>query len=670
MADIQSKILGKYGVDISQENLLKLYKIENADISPQELESKIQDAHKRWNTSINGANEKIAKRDQARLDQADKLEAILRDARLLRELDSYYNGAPGETSPTADPEALAFAREYFQIVGTTKKIKKSDVEFFFKYYQSQRKNKKAILEMLSKELRVTGLGKDAGYGADEDTFEGKKKNDNSPLIVSLFQEATVLKIRRAVEKYEESAASEELCQHYPALKDGMYAFLDLDGVQTSGQFSYKMSEMGKEVYALRQEKGTEYVPLVDFFNILQSISEYRDVVDNMQEFKLLLKYPNLTPYMFAFVEMKPNTLRAMVEVAKRDYSFRNETDFYLNYYGKLYDNFGIINTGIGNIIKEAEKRAKQSAVLDKIDERLGRTRNGKLPLLALIIHWLVYWPVFAVYIVIEIAKIIFNNLGRLVIPISALILILENFILPDSSIGIPSLMAFTKIFSVQEWTEVITEVLGIMPETATEFISYSIYTILIMLGIYLVVPVFVGLFVDNFADGFNKLFDWKGYERTLKNIMRNLRRKTENEYREQPREFIKNKLPGIAINIVSLIVLIICLHLVSIGIGKVTENLGFEQNESIDTEDDRDGIFGFGRIQKTGEIMEITVESANIRSGPGTDNDIITTAKKGDTFVATGNESQSLDGSTWYEIYLDDDMTETGWASEKVISSK
>ena len=100
----------------------------------------------------------------------------------------------------------------------------------------------------------------------------------------------------------------------------------------------------------------------------------------------------------------------------------------------------------------------------------------------------------------------------------------------------------------------------------------------------------------------------------------------------------------------------------------MTENFGFEQTESTDTEDDRNGIFGFGRMQKTGETMEITVESANIRSGPGTDNDIVTTAKKGDTFVATGNEKQAFDGSTWYEIYLDDDMTETGWASEKVIS--
>lgn len=64
----------------------------------------------------------------------------------------------------------------------------------------------------------------------------------------------------------------------------------------------------------------------------------------------------------------------------------------------------------------------------------------------------------------------------------------------------------------------------------------------------------------------------------------------------------------------------------------------------------------------------ITAGSANIREGAGTEYNVITVANEGDTFFGTGNETvNSETGSTWYEIYLDEEQTTTGWASEKVI---
>ena len=42
MADIQSRILSEYGIDIAQEDILKIYKINSADLSPEELEQKIK----------------------------------------------------------------------------------------------------------------------------------------------------------------------------------------------------------------------------------------------------------------------------------------------------------------------------------------------------------------------------------------------------------------------------------------------------------------------------------------------------------------------------------------------------------------------------------------------------------------------------------------------------
>ena len=125
MADIQSKILSKYGIDIAQENIFKLYKIDSAEISPQDLEVKIQDTRKRWNSSINGANEKNAERDRARLEKADKYEAILKDAKLRKEVFNFYNKPSGPVGGGTTPGggSTEFAKEYFELVGSTKKIK-------------------------------------------------------------------------------------------------------------------------------------------------------------------------------------------------------------------------------------------------------------------------------------------------------------------------------------------------------------------------------------------------------------------------------------------------------------------------------------------------------------------------------------------------------------------
>ena len=165
MADIQTTVLIKYGIDIAQENIFKLYKIDTADISPQDIEDKIQETRKRWNTSINGANEKNAERDKIRLEKADKYETILKE--------------------------------------------------------------------------------------DEDE---KRKTITVPLIVNLFQEATILKIRRAFDKFDEAAQNAEICKKYPKIRDGLYEFLEIGDVKDAEQFAELMSAKGKEIYAISQER--------------------------------------------------------------------------------------------------------------------------------------------------------------------------------------------------------------------------------------------------------------------------------------------------------------------------------------------------------------------------------------------------------------------------------
>ncbi len=673
MADIQGVILSKYGIDIAQENIFKLYKVDAASISEQDLEAKIADTRKRWNTSINGANEKNAERDRARLEKADKYEAILKDAKLRKEVFNYYNKP---TSSSAGGSASApgegntqFAKEYFQLVATTKTIKKEDVEFFFKYYQSERKNKKAILEMLSKELKISGLGTESSYSDEkqEVDIEGKKKDESSPLITNLFQEATVLNIRRAVEKYEEAAQNKELCQRYPKLKESLYDFLEIDSVEDAKQFTEVMSTRAKEVYAVRQERGTEYIPLCDLFNKLQSIGDYKDVVDNIKEVKLLLKYPNLTSYMYSFVDMKPATVKGMINVANKDYVFRDDTDFILNYYQPIHDNFGISDSGISRIIRKAEKKAKQNKLLNEIDEKLGRIKKRKISVGAEIIHWLVYWPIVAVYFVFEVAKAVFTELHRFTVPVFAALFAFNNLMFP-TWLKIENLLVLRKIFFKAQWLSFLENLFGKSTNNAFETILLSLMAIVIFLAIYIIPPLFVSIFVAEFVDDFNKRFDWMGYERTFQQIFMDMHQKTEDQFIANRGVFVKKKIPKIMINLVSLALLIAIIHFTPIGLHKLGEVTGYGQKSPSQIEQiDKSGKKNDGGDASAGATMVVTEKTANVRSGPGTNYDVVSTVSQGQTYKATGNQKTASNGRIWYEIYLDNKMSQTGWASEKVI---
>ncbi len=72
--------------------------------------------------------------------------------------------------------------------------------------------------------------------------------------------------------------------------------------------------------------------------------------------------------------------------------------------------------------------------------------------------------------------------------------------------------------------------------------------------------------------------------------------------------------------------------------------------------------------EETEQILVINVDSANIRSGPGTGYDVIANGKNGEGFMATGNLETASGGGEWYEIYLSEDRTATGWVSAKVVS--
>lgn len=669
MTDVQDKILGKYGIDILQDNIFKLYKIESVDLDNQALQEKFDAARKRWSQSINGPNERNAERDRLRLEKADKYEEILKDTQIRKKLFNYYNDSSkkGKTSNLVGD--IEFAREYFQLISTTKKINKQDVEFYFKYYKFERKNKKHIIEMLKKEFKVIILGKGKEHEeSDKDDPAGKKKKESSPLIINLFQEATIIRLGKCVKLFEVAQESTELCQRYPLLRENIYDFIGMKQINNVQQFSDSVSEFAKEVYAIRQERGTEYIPLVDLFNTLKSISDYRDVVDNFEEFKLLIKYPNLTPYMYALLEVKPSTIKQMIIIANRDYAFRNETDFILNYFIIVHDNFGISNRAIEALIKKNQKKAKSNKVFNELDEKIGRKKKKKISIGAEIIHWAVYFPVFVLCFIFELLKMIFTKIHILAWPIFATLLLVGNWKVP-TLVEIDNLLVLGKIFSKPEWHGIIDYYFGVSPGNMLEGILLSIIIIIMLLMVYVLPPLLAVSFVKDMAENFNKQFDWVGLERTFKNLFQNLRTKTENQYNKQKSFFFKDKTFKILINIICLFLVLLLIYFIPIGFNAFKESSGYFQEKETVVQEYSEDISQDDLVEEVSYVtMIITVGYANIRAGIGTNHDIVKVSPEGTTFLATGEQDLAENGSTWYEIYLDEEKTQTGWASEKVIA--
>ena len=144
------------------------------------------------------------------------------------------------------------------------------------------------------------------------------------------------------------------------------------------------------------------------------------------------------------------------------------------------------------------------------------------------------------------------------------------------------------------------------------------------------------------------------------------RKKTKAAYDKQKNSFVGRQIPKILTNVLCVIMIPAMIHFIPIGLHRVSEYTGYGQdNYAYETEEEAEE-----EDMQTGETMVITADSANIRSGPGTDYEVIATAGKGDVFVATGNQETADNGRIWYEVlctYGEDGTLQPGWASEKVI---
>lgn len=413
-------------------------------------------------------------------------------------------------------------------------------------------------------MKVIGLGNEDKYAEENDDSNksiNEKKKKTKELIVNLFEESTIIKIRRVIEKYNEILQSKEMCQRYPILKDGLYEYLEIKDIENAKQFTELMLQKGKEIFAIRQERGSEYVPLVDLFNALQIIGTAKDVIDNINEFKLLLKYPNLSSYMFSFVEMKPSTLKRLVDIAKKEYSFKDEVDFLLNYYIPIHDNFGISDDAISNKIKKAKKKAILYKITNNIDEKLGRNKvKRQFSIGKEIIYWLMYFPIYITYLIFEIIKSIFKVIHRLAIPFAIGFFIFENLLLPIYDID--NMLILKKIFNKKEWTLYLSDFYDMIISNAFQKIVLTITLLIIYAIIYILPTVYVYLFTTDLVSDFNKHFDWIGIERTFKKMFEKLRDKTDEQYQLYKQMFLKKNIFKIITNIICIAILTIILLII------------------------------------------------------------------------------------------------------------
>lgn len=557
MADLIDLLRSRYNVDIKEINLIKLYKIESPDLSDEKLEFLLADRRKKWEKSINGPNEKFARRDKAYLDKADVYERILRDSKLRHALFEFYNGKQAQSNG----EVTQLAKDYFELVATTTNIDKEIASFFFEYFPSEKKNKKSIVDYLKKEYKLIGYfdkTDEKETSKDEIRPEQEDERKNSFMVCNLFQKKTILMIRKCESHYEACLESKPITDRYPKLRNSMYDFLGLEKIDDYDQFRLHVEELRAEAANVRYDRGTEFVPLVDFANGIAAVITYSDIRDNFDEFKLLLKYPKLTPYMFSLVEMKKKSLDLLYKIASNEYGFRNMNDFLLSYFNIIHDNFGIYNQAVKHIMNEAEKSAGKQKILNKIDKVFGIKKTKKMEAKVRVIHILTYWPVYLLSWIFNIVKFIFDNIGIISIVIFAIIT-LGLFIFGGYLYGPHHL--FYKGFN---WIDYIDKLTGLEKHNWFNILFESVEAAIVLIIMYIAPGGVISLFLFSSVIGLYKKFDIVGIERTFKKILDGARKRTEEKYEDYKDRFVKKRMPGILVNFGLLVLIIFVIVIIAI----------------------------------------------------------------------------------------------------------
>lgn len=414
MANIRDKILKKYGVDIEKDDILKIYNIKDPDITDEELEKSFAKCREKWKKGLNSPMEEVAKKHQAYLEKADKYEQILKnpDLRHALFLDKTKKSSGDNVSP--------LVVKYFSLISLTGKIRADELNFFLDYFPDERKNKNKIKEYLKKTYKSIFIT--AGEKDDDETTQDKQSEKNSALIENLFSDKTLLKLRACERNYYEAAGKENVIKRYPELNGTLFEYLGIEKYKKAEAFCSVVTEKKNDVYSVRDEFGQDFSCLLDCFNGLEELLQKNDVKNNFNEFKLLIMYPVLTPYMHEIDELKMKAMNALFKLAQDEYSFQNMADFVVSYFDPIYDNFGIYpDRAVGKLLKEAERQGEKEKTINAIYSFFGIIRGSAVPAQGRLVFYLAYWPIYFMAIVFTVARFVIEKLRYIGVAIGVLL---------------------------------------------------------------------------------------------------------------------------------------------------------------------------------------------------------------------------------------------------------
>lgn len=497
MPNIKRDIQKQYGIDIDEDKLLVMYKIsKNPDISEEDLEEAIEKTRRRWEKSVQNNNqpEEVTQKAKRNLENADKYEEIIRDADLRRQMFEYYGKNAG------DVKGIKFAEDYFSLISTSKKIRQSDIDFFFTYYENcnrdVRKGKDGINEMLKKE-----------YGLAETKWEKEeselKDTSSDKRIHNMFSKETILAVRRALDEYAEAVKAVNINGN--TLPGTLYDYIELDNQKTLNDLLLFVTDKNDELYKKAYDSRDVDDALRNPLNAILGIGKRKDVIDNFPEFKMLIKYPELTPYMYAITEPSKETLDKISGIACDTYEFVNTGDFIISYYDKIADNFNINNAKINGVIRRAKKNAGANKILGAIKGRMsGRAR---------ILYFIAYYPIFILYLACEIFKILFSSLAVMKIPLFLAALagwIWLILTVVESETGV-----FPDLLDRNTWWALV-DTFSANDIVNGKTLMYAMLQTAIAMGLVVIAPAaFAAKIVATFFTMFNKNFDFVGLERTI-----------------------------------------------------------------------------------------------------------------------------------------------------------
>ena len=663
MSNIKNKIKNRYQIDIEKYNLLNLYQIKDAAISDEEIERIFKEKRKKWMQSVsNGVSEKVVERDKERLELAEKFEEILRDSSLRKELFDFYS----EISVNDLKETREFIHEFFGTINLSANVQKKNVDFFFDYFTEERKNREYILQILKTELKIFTLGK--GKNEENEEIVIPEVNASSFPLPGRFQKKTILQLKKCENIFLKVKMNPSICSHFPNIDNisNLAVFLELNKYKDVESFEQYIRVKNQECFKIRQEFGQEFADLQDLYNIVQEIIKNKDVRDNFEPFKLIICYSKLTPYMFSFTEMKKQVLDKIFIIAKREYGFQSIDEFLNAYFCQVYSNFGIYIDPISSIIKSAQKNAKKAAKINEaFFEKKSEEVGVKLPFGVKLIHIATYWPIFILCLFFEVIKAIVTELRTVTKVLGVCIFVLFSWIGPEL-FGIKNLSVLRHLFNPKEWYPFVESITGTNIDGNLEFIVTSLYVIVFLLLLYVVLPYAITSFLWEVSTLLNTEIDWAGIERTFQNINKQFWKKTELEYTEQKKKYHKKKVLSILINLIFVIAVIFAIRYAH---GYCEGYFANEEPNVYETEYNADEVKRQSAEKSTKMYIKykISAERANIRKGAGVDHEVLDTVESGKVFKGTGNKKTLSSGTVWYELYLDDKLERTGWASETVL---